>query len=265
MSEFHDPELRQELGRLSGSYPDSNVAYASWQRRVGQARRRRAVAWTSGVAMSLLFGTVAVAALHNPRTGTLVPGKSADSVESVARVATTEVAESTTPEVSEPETTVTAAAPLETTASTEVESSLPEATDAVGAESGSGSGSTTKKSGGHTGSGTTTAPAQTPAAPPVAPVSATQTFSSIGGSVTVRQDGDRIKVVALNPAAGFEVDGNDDSDHGVKVSFKGPDHSSQISVSLNNGTLSHKVTEHDKSQESQQPDNTSGDHGGSNG
>ena len=48
MSEFHDPELRQELGRLSGPYPDDNEAFAAWQRRVGQARRRRAVAWTTG-------------------------------------------------------------------------------------------------------------------------------------------------------------------------------------------------------------------------
>ena len=42
MSEFHDPDLRQQLGRLSGPYPDDNAAFAAWQRRVGQARRRRA-------------------------------------------------------------------------------------------------------------------------------------------------------------------------------------------------------------------------------
>ena len=46
MSEFHDPDLRQQLGRLSGPYPDDNAAFAAWQRRVGQARRRRAMAWT---------------------------------------------------------------------------------------------------------------------------------------------------------------------------------------------------------------------------
>ena len=43
MSDFHDPDLRQELGRLSGPYPDDNAAFAAWQRRVGQVRRRRAV------------------------------------------------------------------------------------------------------------------------------------------------------------------------------------------------------------------------------
>ena len=35
MSEFHDPDLRQQLGDLSGPFPDDNVAFAAWQRRVG--------------------------------------------------------------------------------------------------------------------------------------------------------------------------------------------------------------------------------------
>ena len=56
MSEFHDPDLRQQLGRLSGPYPDDNAAFAAWQRRVGQARRRRAMAWTTGAALSLIVG-----------------------------------------------------------------------------------------------------------------------------------------------------------------------------------------------------------------
>jgi len=93
MSEFHDPDLRSRLGQLSGPYPDDNEAFAAWQRRVGQARRRRAVAWTTGAALSLLFGTVAVAALNNPAHNTLVPGKADDSSVDVSISSTTEVEE----------------------------------------------------------------------------------------------------------------------------------------------------------------------------
>ena len=72
MSEFHDPDLRQQLGRLSGPYPDDNAAFAAWQRRVGQARRRRAMAWTTAAALSLIVGTVAVAALQSPTQHSIV-------------------------------------------------------------------------------------------------------------------------------------------------------------------------------------------------
>src|SRR3954470_8212859 len=106
MSEFNDPDLRQQLARLSGSYPDDNAAFAAWQRRVGQARRRRAVAWTTGAALSLLVGTVGVAALTTPGRHTLVPGKSADSSTDVSSSSSTSEAEdSSTTESTEPETT----------------------------------------------------------------------------------------------------------------------------------------------------------------
>ena len=90
MSEFHDPDLRHELGRLSGPYPDDNAAFAAWERRVGQARRRRAMAWTTGAALSLIVGTVAVAALQSPTQHSVVPQKSSEtSAELSVSVATT--------------------------------------------------------------------------------------------------------------------------------------------------------------------------------
>src|SRR6185295_13284167 len=81
MSEFHDPDLRQELGRLSGPYPDDNVAFEAWQRRVGQVRRRRVMAWTTAAALSLVVGTVGVAALQSPGRHSLVPSKAGESTE----------------------------------------------------------------------------------------------------------------------------------------------------------------------------------------
>ena len=87
MSEFHDPELRQELGRLSGPYPDENAAFIAWQRRVGQVRRRRAVAMTTGAAMSLIVAVIAVAALQGAPRGAVVPAQQ-NASETTVRVVT---------------------------------------------------------------------------------------------------------------------------------------------------------------------------------
>src|SRR3954470_1325113 len=111
MSEFNDPELRQELGRLSGPYPDDNAAFAAWQRRVGQARRRRAVAWTSGAALSLVFVTVAVAAVQSPGRRSVIPADSPGTSISVSvTIATTEADETTAPSIEEETTAPTTAA-----------------------------------------------------------------------------------------------------------------------------------------------------------
>ncbi|MEY2582502.1 MAG: hypothetical protein QOE09_2351, partial [Ilumatobacteraceae bacterium] len=140
MSEFHDPDLRQQLGRLSGPYPDDNVAFAAWQRRVGNARRRRVVAWTTGAAMSLIIATVAVAAVQSPGRHTLVP--SAENSEITDAVDSTEADDSSTTEITAPETTEHTALAPETTPSSEVvETSMPETetTAAAGEQPSNGS------------------------------------------------------------------------------------------------------------------------------
>ena len=250
MSEFHDPELRQQLGRLSGPYPDDNVAFAAWQRRVGQARRRRAVAWTAGSAMSLILGTVAVAAVQNPGRHTLVPGKSSEtSSEFTVSVPTTQVDESSSTESSEPETTAPAAPAIATTPSSEVEaeSSLPEpeGTDAAGDQPGT----STKK--GHSGSGT--------AVPANGTQAATQTFAGAGGSITVRQDGDRLTVVAVNPTGGFHANEDKQSGSRVQVTFKSDNHQTQISVKLSDGVMKPSVDENGDTHQDPGPVDTSGD------
>ena len=127
MSEFHDPDLRQELGRLSGPYPDDNAAFAAWQRRVGQVRRRRIVAWTATAALALVVGTVAVAAVQSPRRHTVVPGKSADSSVDVTLKITSTAAEasSTVPQEADPETSPPAASATEAAPSV-ADTSVPE-------------------------------------------------------------------------------------------------------------------------------------------
>ena len=148
MSEFHDPDLRDELGRLSGPYPDDNVAFAAWQRRVGQARRRRSVAWITGAAMALIVATVGVAALQKPTRHSLVPGKSAETSPLFTSTPTTEKRESSTTEsIAAVTSAPTTLAPVTTTSTApEVESSLPEPEATAAAESPAG-GTTTKSHG----------------------------------------------------------------------------------------------------------------------
>jgi hypothetical protein len=246
MSDFHDPELRHELGRLSGPYPDDNVAFAQWQRRVGQVKRRRAIAWTSGAAMSLVFATVGAAALQSQRHDTTRPSDSVESsVETTAkRTTTTEADEPTTSTTlavtttsALVDTTPTTALPVETTAPE------PETTEASSSDEGSSSSGSGK-------SGTTA----TTAAPVASATQDTQSFSSVGGSITVRQDGDKLTVVAVNPSAGFKVDEGDSSGRKVSVSFKSDNHSSHISVKISNGTMKPSVSEKDESHG--EPDHT---------
>jgi len=242
MSEFHDPDLRNQLAQLSGPYPDDNVAFAAWQRRVGQARRRRVVAWTTGAALSLLLGSVAVAALHTPGRHTLVPGKSADSSADVSISTTTEVEDSSTIESTEPSTTESTI--VDTTPVTDaVESSVPETEVEATVAAGSGSGSNSGPSKQH---GTPTSAAPSPS-------SGTQTFPAVGGSITVHQDGDRLTLVGVTPAAGFQAEPDSKSGQKVEVTFKSDNHESQISVRIINGAMKSSPSEKNEQHDSTVP------------
>jgi hypothetical protein len=97
------------------------------------------------------------------------------------------------------------------------------------------------------------------------PATETKSFSSEGGSITVRRDGDRLTVIAIEPAEGFhdESDEDDQSGHRVKVIFKSRRHTSQISVKVEDGKIKDEITEHSDSREESGPHDTSGgDHDG---
>ena len=255
MTEFHDPELRQELGRLSGPYPDDNVAFSAWQRRVGQVRRRRAMVWTTAAALSLVVSAVGAAALQSPARHSLVPSKAGEpSTEVAVRIATTEEASSTT-ESTSPEASEVTALASDTTADTEaIESSVPE-TEAPAA-------------GGQPASGTSTK-AHSPSAPsPVGAQSATHTFASIGGSITVHQDGEQLTLGSTNPAAGFHAEVDERSGARVEVTFKSDNHESQITVQLENAVMKSNVVEKsdiksDNHDATVPADPSGGDHSGS--
>jgi cytoskeletal protein RodZ len=246
MSEFDDPDLRQQLARLSGPYPDDNVAFDAWQRRVGQARRRRAVVWTTGAALSLLVGTVGVAALNNPARHTLVPGKSADSSADVSISSTTEAKDSSTTESTEPSTTESTV--VETTPITEaMDTSVPETEVQATQPAANGSNGGPPKT--HA-PATSTAPVATPAP------SGDSTFPSPGGSITVRRDGDRLTVVATAPAGGFEVTENKRSGNRVEVTFESNDHRFTISVRVVDGVVTPSISDKGKEHQDSVPGST---------
>jgi hypothetical protein len=250
MSEFNDPDIRHELGRLSGPYPDDNVAFAAWQRRVAHVRRRRVMAWTTAAALSLVVGTVGVAALQSPDRHSLVPSKAEESTTEVSVTTTTDVAttESTVPETSEVTTLI-----LDTAPSTEAVESPAEADPASGNSSEGG-----------------TSTVQVPSSqPPIGSHSATRSFFAIGGSITVRRSGDHLTVVSIDPAAGFRAERNEYSSTRVEVRFKSDNHESRISVRLEEGVMKPNVSEnsddhHHGGSDTTVPDDSSGDdhHGG---
>lgn len=224
MSEFNDPDLRQELRRLSGPYPDDNVAFAAWQRRVANVRRRRLMAWTTAAALSLVVGTVGVAALQSPERHSLVPSKAGESTTAVS-VATT--ADVTTTESTEPETSEVTTQPLDTAPSTEAVESPAEANPASGNSSDGG-----------------TSTVHVPSSqPPIRPQSTTRTFFAIGGSITVRRSGDHLTVVSIDPRAGFRAEQTEFSSTRVEVRFKSDNHESRISVRLEEGVMRSSVSE----------------------
>ena len=175
MNEFEDSELRSQLERLGGRWPDDDAAYARLQRRVRVARRRRSAAIMTGVGVAAALGFAAVV-FNNRSDSHLSP---ADSVGDDTLVTQT----SNDTRTSEPG----GSAP---------ETSVPTGTNSVG--------TTTKPSGpnntaatvrGQNGGATTAPfvvpPVTNPSDPTTAPgppsgIDETMTPASKGGTITVR-------------------------------------------------------------------------------
>lgn len=247
MSDFHDPELRQQLGRLSGPYPDENEAFAMWQRRVGQARRRRAaVMLTTGAAMTAIVAVVAVAALQSPRGHSLKSGdRPQTSVSASVHVATTEKA--TTPVtvvsntagtdnkvmVGEDSTAATEATVDTTPAPTEPATSATQAPVTTAHKSGGGSDTSSSQ------------PAQTTATTQPKAQELQKTENAVGGTVTVKLDGNRLEIVDLEAADGFDAHKNDHYRSRIDVTFTSRNHTSSITFTTFGGKIYSSVNESD--------------------
>lgn len=231
MNEFHDPDLENLLGRTGGPYPDVNVAYQQVQGRVRHAKRRRAVV-LSGTACSLLFAAAVFAGTRQPGNDTVRPGGSSGdgrgSLPESAETLSSSPDQSLVP-VTDGSTassvTVTVSAPTVT---------APDATTPTGTNPGGSTQSSTPVS--STPTTTATTPASTsPTTTPPAPV--TQTFSGVGGSVTVRMQNGTLTLVSSSPAAGFAADVRKASGDRVEVRFESSAHRTEIRIDLVGGSM----------------------------
>lgn len=69
------------------------------------------------------------------------------------------------------------------------------------------------------------------------------TYTSVGGSVTVRLQNGALSLVSATPAAGFTIDSSTSRADRVEVRFRSNDHDSRIRVDLIAGLMIDKITE----------------------
>ncbi len=234
MNDFDDPRLRQQLGRLSGAFPDENVALVAVRGKARRARRRRAAILSGSTAVgALVLGVAAFAA--QPESAPLLRPSSSSATGTTEVVGLTPTSAPTTTTIA-PTTTVDESTTIPPTTTTEVTVTVAPTAPAA-PEQPVGSGSATGSGSGQHGSTPTSVPSTNV---PFGP----RTFSGQGGSVTVRRQGDRVIVVSADPAGGFDAAVVDGSGRRVEVRFtSGDGHVTRIRVSLEDGRLVPDVRE----------------------
>ena len=223
MNEFDDRELGDALRRRAGAPTDGfgiEAAHSAVVARAGRVRRRRA-AVAGGAAMA---GLVALAVfVIGPGSDSVVttpadaPAPSVDS-----SVDTTTPA--TAPDETEPDQDVTA-----TTTPTPTPTSLAPTTTAAAEIPPPATASTTIAPLTTAPAATTTVVAPPTSPPPTAPTTTvapapepiTQTYSSAGGSITLRWDGAALTLLDVTPAAGFDSEVEDERPDRIRVRFEG--------------------------------------------
>lgn len=243
MSDFHDPELRQQLGRMSGPYPDENEAFGMWQRRVGQARRRRAMMFTTGAAMTAIIAVVAVAAFQGTRGHSLKSGDRPETSITKTTHVTTTAEKPVTTEVDVADTIAPSTLVMigEATSPTEpAVDSTPLPTDPPTSATHAPV-TTAHKSG--SGSSSSSQPPQTTATTQPKPAEPTKTATSVGGTATVKLDGTQLDVVDIEAADGFEAHKNDHYSSRIDVTFTSHDHTSTITFTTFGGKIFVSVDE----------------------
>jgi hypothetical protein len=243
MSEFddHDHDLERRLRAAAGADPDVAAARQAIAGRVVRARRRR-VAVVSGATAALIVSIGVVATVGNDdqrRIQSATPPTDSVTVD-VSDPSTTATLPSTTSGSTQSATTVT----VPTT-------SLPTATPVVPSVSAS---PTTVLPGGEapapptsttidTSSTSSTAPPTStePTAPP--PADVTETFPSLGGTITVRLSGGQLQLLSVIPADGYETERQIEKPDDVEVRFVSGNAESRIRVRIIDGQMSHEIDE----------------------
>lgn len=203
MSEFDDPQMERLLGGAGGAFPDVNTAYSQVRGRVRVIRRRRAMV-AGTAACVLMVGGAIFAAQGGPSRANLSP---ADDLVTTAP----------------------------TTPSTDT-SLTPDSTTPGGGtvdDHGGGNGGT------DSGATTTTAAATTTTAAGVQ----SATYTSVGGTVTVRLQNGALSLVSATPAAGFTIDSSTSRADRVEVRFRSDGHDSRIRIDLIAGLMVDQIIE----------------------
>lgn len=216
--EFDDPQIESMLGRLSGAYPDDNVAYAAVRGRVRQVKRRRTfVASTAACAVLFALGTFAVQG--GGRSQQLSPADSFDDgTVTTEDDTTTEVVDTTGSSVDDSVDT------------TEAVTTVPVISLSIPEPSTSGSSGSSNSS-----SSTSTPLADGP-----------HTYVSEGGSVIISSTDGVLTLVSADAASGFEerVDQRKVEARRVRVEFTDGDITWRIEVRTDNGRVLEEVTQH---------------------
>ena len=218
--EFDDPQIESMLGRLSGAYPDDNVAYAAVRGRVRQVQRRRVfVASTAACAVLLALGTFALQG--GGRSQQLSPADSFDEGTVTTAADTTEVSVTTEDSVDDSVDTSEAVTTVPVISLSVPEPSSSNSTGTSGSSGSSSSTSTTLADGPHT-------------------------YLSDGGSVIISSTDGVLTLVSVDAADGFEerVDQRKVEDHRVRVEFTDGDVTWRIEVRTDNGRVREEITQH---------------------
>ena len=217
--EFDDPQIESMLGRLSGAYPDDNVAYAAVRGRVRQVKRRRTfVASTAACAALLALGTFAVQG--GGRSQQLSPADSFDDGTSTTAADTTAVSVTTEDSVDDSVETSEAVTTVPV-----ISLSVPEPSTGNSSNSGSSSSSSSTS---------------TPLA------DGSHTYVSEGGSVIISSTDGVLTLVSADALDGFEerLDQRKVEARRVRVEFTDGDITWRIEVRTDNGEVREEITQH---------------------
>jgi hypothetical protein len=233
MSEFDDFELARQLRAGSGPEPDLMDAQALLSRRVMQAKRRRVAAMSSAMAVvGLLFVGSFMIRAHPESTSRLSPATPAAEPATVpgnseAIASTDNSSTSSTDSSTEaPGTDWNGPSPSAPMLGASVGAAgLPSSTD----EPTTDAATTTHNA--PPSSGTTATTTITVAA------ATTQTFESLGGSITVRLENGAIMLVSTNPVSGFRSSREHRDPDRITVTFRSSDAESRIEVLLIDGSM----------------------------
>ncbi len=203
--DFDDPQLRSTLQRAAGQAPDLPAAFAAVSSRAARIRRRRTVV-VAASSLGLVVAAVAIVARPLDHDVKVTPGTDVNHVSTTVPVTTSP----TTPTPRPP---------------------APPATPAVTNPIASGAPGDLRRR-----------PRQRSGAVPRAGTNAagneTRTYSSEGGSVTVRLQNGAVRIVAgPSPRGGFQASVSDRGPDRVRVEFATSGHRSRITVTVQDGHL----------------------------